>query len=205
MAKNKRVFLFAGVGFVILMAAVIIAVLNTQQVLSIFGISSKAPVFVFNQSAAPGWWNADNYNNQASADPKDKNSEPINTLSVARMNIFKGTKGDGATACFVMFAYYNHPADASTLHNPHKPGSTANITVQSLKDTTAFINTPSGTKSYVIHNYATSGPGSENSMKGTSYALVDLGNGYITVDGVCPTGGELEGVTSAMGAVSLVK
>ncbi len=202
MSKSKRTFFIAGTVLLVVTLGVLIA-LNAKQVLDAVGVSTEPPVFSFNKAVAPGWWNTENYNNQAD---KDYNGdEPIEKLPVARMNVFKGTKGDGATACFVMYEYYNYTVDTSALYDKAKPASSADIQVERLDDSQASLNTPDGNKSFVLHNYETSGTGSENSMKGTSYGFIPLNDGYIEISGVCPTGDELSDTISVMSAVSLVK
>ena len=81
-------------GIVLLVVIAICIALNAKQVLSAVGVSSKPPVFTFNESSAQGWWAAENYNSQASmAKEKDfKGDEPIDKLSVASINVFKGKK-----------------------------------------------------------------------------------------------------------------
>ena len=201
MAKNKRTLFFISIGVLILAAGVFIA-LNAKQVLLAVGVSSKPPVFSFDESAAPGWWNTANYNNQANETNGD---EAIEKSPVARMNVFKGTKGDGATACFVMYEYYNYAADTDELYDKAKPAGAADITVERLEDSKASIKTPDGDKILTLVNYATSGPGAENSMKGTSYGFLTLSDGYVRISGVCPSGEELNEATKAVSAVSLVR
>lgn len=203
--KNRKILYFVGVGIVALVGIGVLVTLNMKQAVNDTDVSSVAPTFHFDQSAAPGWWNTENYNNQASSDDDSLGSEVTQKLPVARMSIFKGAKGDGATACFVMYAYYNYAADLDVLRGNNKEVNTAGTNVQQLEDAELSIDTPDGKVSYTLHQYALSGPDRKNSMNGTSYGFVDLNDGYIQISGVCPTGDDLSDAMSVMSAVSLVK
>ncbi len=208
MAKNKRTTLLVVGGIVLLVVIAICIALNAKQVLSAVGVSSKPPVFTFNESSAQGWWAAENYNSQASmAKEKDfKGDEPIDKLSVASINVFKGKKGDNATACFVMFSYYDYKTDIAKLKAEKDAGVTqGDSKFQNVGDLQSSISTPDGIKSFTLTKYELSGPGTENSMKGMSYGWVELGKGYIQVSGVCPTATELDDTLQISEAISLVK
>ena len=203
MAKNKY---FIGAAIVVLAAVGTLFVLNTTQILTIIGVSPKAPVFSFDTATAPGWWSTENYNSQASADDNDKASGSVEKLPVASINIFKGKKGDTTTACFVMYSYYNYKADLETL--PSQKMKNSNASDNNIRKVGALdvsMKTPAGTKSYILNTYERVGPDSVDSMKGEGYGTVDLGDGYVTVNAVCPIVDDLATTTSAIGAASLIK
>lgn len=179
-------------------------VLNSDQVLRAIGVSKPAPVFVFNQAKAPGWWAAENYNSQASSTEDDEEGEPIDKLPVASMNLFKGKKGDNATACFVMFSYYNYKADVAQLKKDKDSESLASTSMKKIGEDSLLFDALGKDTSFVLTKYELIGPDSENSMKGMSYGWVDLGDGYLSVSGVCPTGAELDDTFTAISAIKLM-
>lgn len=77
--------------------------------------------------------------------------------------------------------------------------------MKSIGENMLSIDAFGAAKSFTLTKYEVIGPGSENSMKGLSYGWVDLGDGYISVSGVCPTASELDDTLAAIGATSLVK
>ncbi|MFZ1301151.1 MAG: hypothetical protein WAQ27_01045 [Candidatus Microsaccharimonas sp.] len=213
MVKTKKVqrkgLLYIVIGSIAILVSVsLLFLLNSSQVLRLVGVSKSVPVFTFTDSKAPGWWAAENYNSQASMSTEEdyQGSEPIDKLSVASMNVFKGKKGDNATACFVMFTYYDYSTDVAKLKATSdtelsKDGSGYKY----VGDMQSTINTPDGVKSYTLAKYELSGPGTENSMKGTSYGWIKLNQGHIQVSGVCPTAAELDDTAQISEAISLVK
>jgi hypothetical protein len=208
MTKNKRNWLIsiASVGILAILGALF--VLNSNQILLAVGVTQPTPAFSFNESKASGWWAAENYNSQVSmSKEKDyQGDEPIDKLSVASMNVFKGKKGDNATACFVMFSYYDYKTDIARLKAEKDAGTRqGDSEFQNVGDVQSTISTPEGVKSYTLTKYELSGPGTENSMKGMSYGWVELDKGYIQVSGVCPTAVELGDTVQISEAVSLAK
>jgi len=207
-SKNKRNWRVAIGVLGILAVLSLVFVLNSSQIVRVMGVSKPAPIFVFNQSKASGWWSAENYNSQASmVKEKDyQGSDPIEKLSVASMNLFKGKKGDSMTACFVMFSYYDYHTDLAKLKAEKDAGaSQGGMKFQNVGDIQSSINTPDGIKPYTLTKYELSGPGAETSMKGMSYGWVELNKGYIQVSGVCPTAAELDETTEVSDAISLVR
>lgn len=207
-SKNKR-NLYIAIGFVgILAIAITLFILNSTEILRAVGISKSVPAFTFNQSKAPNWWATENYNSQASMknEKEYQGSEPIDKLSVARINVLKGKKDEYATACFVMFNYYDYKIDIAKLKAEKDAGnSKGGSKFQNVGDIQSSINTPEGDKSFTLTKYELSGPGTENSMKGMSYGWVELDEGYIQVGGVCPTAPELDDTAHVSATVSLVK
>lgn len=206
--KNKRNWLISIASIGILAILGVLFALNSNQILRTVGLTEPALIFSFNELKAPGWWSAENYNSQASmSTEKDyQGSEPINKLSVASMNVFKGKKGDNATACFVMFSYYDYQTDITKL-KAEKDAETSqgDMKFQGVGDVQSTISTPEGAKPYTLTKYELSGPGTENSMRGVSYGWVELDKGYIQVSGVCPTAAELDETAQISEAVSLTK
>ncbi len=206
MTKNKKITYILIVAASILAALTIVFILNSNQILQAAGITKSAPVFIFNDSKVPGWWAADNYNSRESTDPQNyEGSEPINTLPVASMNIFKGNKGEHKTACFVMFSYYDYKVDVVQLKKDKQSEVSASTTMKGIGEDTTSIILLGETKNLTLMNYELIGPDAENAMKGMSYGWVDLKDGYVSVSGVCPTSDELGDTMSVITAISLVK
>jgi len=203
MAKHKKKFIVAA-SFGVLVTLSLVFVLNSNQILRAIGVSKPAPVFTFNESKAPGWWATENYNSQASSMEDDQGSEPIDTLPVASMNLFKGKKGDNATACFVMFSYYNYKAHVTQLKKDKDSESLASTSMKKIGEDSLLINALGKDSSFVLTKYELIGPDSENSMKGMSYGWLGLGDGYLSVSGVCPTGVELDDTFTAISAIKLM-
>lgn len=207
-AKNKRnwYIVISGVGIIAVLG--VLFMLNSNQILRAVGVSKPAPIFTFNESKASGWWAGENYNSkEAEASAEDyQGTEPIEKLPVASINVLKGKQGEYATACFVMFTYYDYQTDITKLKAEKDAGTPqVDSKFHNIGDVQSNISTPDGIKSYTLTKYELSGPGTDNSMKGMSYGWIELGKGYIQVNGVCPTAAELEDTLQISEAISLVK
>jgi len=205
MAKNKKIIYIVVGTLGILIALGLLFALNSNQILRAAGTPGSAPVFTFSEQKAPGWWAAKNYNSKASAGKDYQGSEPVDKLSVASLNIFKGKEGDNATACFVMFAYYDYKVDTVQLKKDKDSAVLASASMKKIGENSLSFDALGVAKNFTLTKYELIGPDAEHSMKGMSYGWIDAGDGYITVSGVCPTGSELDDTFSAMGAVSLAK
>ncbi len=204
--KRKWLIVFSSIGIVVVLGVLLVLNLNKAPLAS--GVKDPAPVFTFNGSKAPGWWAVKNYNSQASTSTESEyqGSEPIDKLPIASINVNKGKDGEYATACFVMFTYYDYRTDIAKLKAEKDAGTTQGESkFQNVGDMQSTISTPEGIKSYTLTKYELSGPGTENSMKGMSYGWVELNDGYIQVSGVCPTETELDDTAHISEAVSLAK
>lgn len=204
MKKQKILYIVVGVVGVLVVLGLAFA-LNSDQILRAIGVSKPAPIFTFNESKAPGWWAAENHNSQTTAGENYQGSEPIDKLPVASINIFKGKEGEYATACFVMFSYYDYKADVAQLKNDKENEVSVSTSMKKIGEENAAIETFGVTKNFTLTKYELIGADAENAMKGMSYGWVDLDDGYISVSGVCPTGVELDSTLSASSAISLVK
>ncbi len=202
--KKYTYITIATIGVLVVLG--IVVVVNSAKIFHTTVAVKDIPAFTFDKSKASGWWASENYNGQASA-TKDYNGEiPIDKLPVASMNIFKGKQGDNATACFIMFSYYNYHADMAKLKAEKEAGaSKGGMQFMNVGEINSSINTIDGIKPYILTKYELSGPGTQNSMKGMSYGWIELKDGYIEASGVCPTAAELDGTTLVSQAVSLVK
>jgi len=203
MAKHKKTFIIAA-SFGVLVAFSLLYALNSNQILRAIGVSKPVPVFTFNESKAPGWWAAENYNSQASSTEGDQDSEPVDKLPVASMNLFKGKKGDNTTACFVMFSYYDYKTDVAQLKKDKDGDSLASTSMKNIGEDSLRFDALGKDTSFVLTKYELIGPDSENAMKGMSYGWADLGDGYLSVSGVCPTGSELDDTFTAVSAMKLM-
>lgn len=208
MTKNKKIaYIIAGT---VVITAVLgsLVVLNATHTLRATGASksASAPIFIFNETKALDWWAAENYNSRASTDENTyQGSEPIGKLPVASMSVFKGKKGEYATACFVMFSYYDYRADVVQLKKDKDSEVLTGTSMKKIGESVLSINALGTTKSFTLTNYELIGEDAESAMKGMSYGWVELGDKHISVSGVCPTGSELDETFSVIGAVSLVE
>lgn len=202
MAKNKIIYIAAGIVGTLIVLSVLFA-LNSSQILRAFGVSKSAPIFTFSESKAPGWWAAENYNSRASADENYEGDEPVDKLPVASMNIFKGKEGEYRTDCFVMFSYYDYKADTAQLKKDKENQTSASMSMKNIGEDTLSIEVFGAPKSFTLTKYELSGPDAENAMKGMSYGWIDLDDGYISVSGVCPTGSEFDDTLVMISAMSL--
>ncbi len=202
MIKNKKIK-YSVIGLVgILVVVGLLIALNSPQILRALNISSTPAVFIFNESKAPGWWSAENYNSQAST-KNYEGSEPIDKLSVASMNVFKGKKGEFKTACFVMFSYYDYAVDVAQLKKNKDSESLSSGSMKNVGESTLSFDVFNTPKDFTLTKYELTGPDAENAMKGMSYGWVNTGSGHISVSGVCPTAGELDDTVQVIGAMSL--
>lgn len=208
MAASKRNWYIGIAGMGILAVLSIIFVVNSSDILRAIGAPKPAPAFMFNESKAPNWWAAENYNSQAAmSKEKDyRGSVPIEKLPVASITVVKGKKGDNTTACFVMFSYYDYKTDIAKLKAEKNAGTLqGDSKFQNVGDMQSAINIPEGMKRFTLTKYELSGTGTENSMKGMSYGWIELNDGYIQVSGVCPTAAELQEAAQISEAISLVR
>lgn len=203
--KKKIIVIIIGIAGLLAILGTVFA-LNSEQILRTLGVTKPAPVFSYKDTKAPGWWATDNYNSQESVNRDEyKGSEPIDELPVASVNVFKGKKGQYATACFVMFSYYDYKTDTAKLLEEKNREVAASDSMKKIGNETLSINAVGETKSFTLAQYELIGPDAENSMKGMSYGWVDLGDGYMSVSGVCPTAAELGDTVDAISAISLVR
>ncbi len=179
--------------------------LNMSQALQFIGAEKPVPVLAFDASKAPGWWATKNYNTQASVTEDYEGTEPIDKLPVATINVFKGQEGEYATACFVMFAYYDYAVDVDQLKKDKENGYSKDMSGKNIGEDTASVDVLGEAKSFTLTKYEFIGPDSENAMKGMSYGWVGLDKGHISVSGVCPTGAELDETLPMISAVSLAR
>ena len=206
MTKSKKITLVVVLSFVVVVALGVVFALHSTQILRAVGVTKPAPIFTFDQSRATGWWAADNYNSSDSTEPDTyEGTEPIEKLPVASMNVFKGKKGEYATACFVMLSYYDYKADVVQLKKDKENEVLASTSMKKIGEDTVSVNVLGAEKSVALTKYELVGPDAENAMKGMSYGWADTGNGYLSVSGVCPTAVELDDTLSAASAVSLEK
>ena len=206
MTKNKKAVVIIVCSLAILIGLGVTYILNSTQILRAVGLSKPAPVFVFNESKAPGWWAAENYNSRDSTKPdKYEGSEPIEKLPVASMNVFKGEKGQYKTACFILSSYYDYKTDTAQLSKNKEDEVRASTSMRKIGDSNVSINMFGEPKSFTMKNYELVGPDAENAMKGMSYGWIEAGDGYVGVNSVCPTASELDETSAVIGALSLVK
>lgn len=203
--QKKIIYIASGIIAVLAILAVVFA-LNANQILSTLGLIKTSPAFSFNASQAPGWWAADNYDSKTAAESEEyKGNEPIDTLPSASINAFQGEEGEYTTACFVMLAYYDYSVDVAQLKKDKESGYAADGSGKSLGESNASVNIFGETKNFTLTNYELVGPDSENAMQGMSYGWIDLGDQHVSVNGVCPTGAELDDMIPAIQALSLTK
>ena len=206
MRLNKKVISIIVVALVLVVAVGVLFAFNSSRILNTIGVTKPAPVFTFDQSKAPEWWAADNYNSKASTKPENyEGSEPIDKLPVASMNVFIGKKGEYKTACFVLFSYYDYKADTEQLKKNKENEVLASSSMKKVGEGASTITILGETKPVAMVNYELVGPDAENSMKGMGYGWVGLDDGYVSVNSVCPTAGELGDTQAAMNAISLVR
>lgn len=206
MHKNKKVIYILVSVIAILGVVVSVFILNSNQIFSAFGLTKNPPIFMFNEQKAPGWWAAENYNSKASTDAKKyQGNEPIDKLPVASMNVFKGKQGEYATACFVLFSYYDYKADTNELSANKEREVAASNSMKFAGETTTSMSILGSAKGVTLRNYELIGPDAENAMKGMSYGWIDLDDGYISINGVCPTANELNNTASIFNGITLVK
>ena len=205
MTKNKKTAYIA-VGILgILLASSAAFALNSQQILRAVGVSKPIPVFSFDESKAPGWWAADNYNSRASTtEEKYEGTEPIEKFPVASMNVFKGQKGEYETACFVLFSFYDYKTDVAQLKKDKDSEVFNSTSMKKVGESTVSVDALGTVRTFTLANYELVGPDAENAMKGMSYGWVDTGDGYISVSGVCPSSDELKDTLEAVDAISLM-
>jgi len=170
----------------------------------VIGTKTTVPTFVFSEQKANGWWAADNYNSKEHADEysgKDKDK-----LSVASRNIFQ-SKDKAIDSCFVMYEYYDYITDTNALIKQKQDGATvaSELIYNKLNTETTTIDTPEGVKSYELHEYAISGPGSKQMQRGMSFGYIDLSDGYISINGICPEGNQMSSTILGMKSISLVR
>ena len=205
MRKNKKTP-YIVVGIIVVLAVFGLAfAFKSNQILQTKVVPKSAPIFTFTKSNAPGWWAGGNFNARASATNDYKGSEPVEKLSVASMNVYNSEEGEYATACFIMFSYYDYKGDVERLKTDKEAEVLASASMKKIGESVVSMNAFGESKNFTLTNYELIGPDAENVMKGMSYGWVDLSDGYVTVSGVCPSAGELDNALAVMSAVSLAK
>lgn len=200
--KNKKIIIYALCGALLLSASLTAVFLlkpfeSTGQV-------SNVPAFVFSEEDAPGWWAGNNHNERASVSDEEINPRPIETLSTASIVAFKGEKNVVETACFAMFTYYDYRVDLAELKAEKDAGALQEeLKMTGVGETQVTMAVFGKEATLTLNNYEISGPGSENSMKGTSFGWIEAGEGYVQVNGVCPTASELSLVADVVPAIAL--
>lgn len=204
MAKSKKVTVSIIVIVLILVVGGVLVALNYSEVMRAVGVTKPAPVFVYDESKGAGWWAVDNYNARESAtDDNYEGTDPIESLPVANINVFSGEKGTYATACFVMFSYYDTKVDVAQLKKDKEQESLKSGTMRKVGQSKATLDVLGEAKEVTITNYTLVGQAAENSMRGMGYGWIDTDKGYISVSSVCPTPEELDSVTVPVAAMKL--
>jgi len=205
MRKNrKKLYIVVGIIVVLVIFGLVFA-FKSDQILQTKVVPKSAPIFTFTKSNAPGWWAGGNFNARASATNDYQGSEPVEKLSVASMNVYNSEEGEYATACFIMFSYYDYKGDAERMKRDKEAEVSASTSMKKIGEKVVSINAFGVNNNFTLTNYELIGPDSENAMKGMSYGWVDLSEGYVAVSGVCPNASELDGAVVAMSAISLAK
>lgn len=203
---KKKLFVTVLVAVILLGIIATIFIFNNSNLKKVIGIKVDVPIFAFNEQVADGWWATGNSNAQATVTDDYAGDTPIDKLPIASRNIFQ--KQPGTTdGCFVMYSYYNYPADIDALRKERESGfdKQSDLIYNALGTQLLAIDSPEGTKPYEVYQYAVTGPGSKQMQRGMSWGYVQLSNGYIAVNGVCPEGDQLNGTSSAMRSISLIK
>lgn len=204
MKKTKKLFIILTI-CILLVVATGIYVWNSPKLLSAFGFTKPVPVFIFDQSKAPGWWAGDNYNSQAGVDDTYEGDVPPDKLPVAGFNIFKGKKGQNETDCFVMVSYYDYKEDVARLKEEKERSTPTSMPTVKVGEKEAAINVLGSSRAFSLTHFEVTGPESKDLMKGMNYGWIETDEGYISVAGVCPTAAQLDDTIEVMKAISLVK
>lgn len=206
MIKNKKVTYLA-IGIVTALAIFgILFALHSDQILRAIGYTKTAPVFTFDAAKAPNWWAGDNYNTRDSVESEGhEEDESIDRMPVASMTVLKGKQSEYTTSCFVMLSYYDYSVDVAQLEKETADGYATNGTAKNIGKNTVSMTVLGETKEVALTKYELVGVDSENAMKGMSYGWIDMGDSYVSVSGVCPSGSELDDTLAAVNAVSLIR
>lgn len=168
------------------------------------------PVFTFNQTLAPGWFNTSNYNSQANVDPEtydESISEPINQLPIASTGVHHNgpdNTDQHPDNCFVLFSYYDYPLDdILAAYTEYEERMNTWGSFEQLGVSEQTITTPEGDKLYHLCNYQTIVDGGSNYMSGNQIGFVALSSGHIRIQGVCQTAKDLHLSTAILSSVQL--
>ena len=208
MSKTKKNVVIAIAIMLLVVAVSIFVLLSTpfgNNIKKAIGIASPVPTFAFDKSVAGGWWAADNYNSKENVTDDYKGGEPKEKLPVASRIIFQ-SKDTTVDSCFVMYSYYDYVVDTEALlkEKENYSANTTKVTLNKLNSEELSIHTPEGVKSYQLHHYSISGPGSEQMQRGMSLGYVKLSGGYIAINGICPEGDQMGKALDGMKGISLI-
>lgn len=208
---SKKKLLSISLGCIVLFGASVGALLLFNNPVSdalknAIGVEQGVPTFAFNEEVASGWWAGDNHNARSSVTDDYAREEPVEKLPVAGRVIMQ-SRDTTVDSCFVMYSYYDYRADTDALLREKEKDATSStdLLYSKLPSQNLTIDTPGGVKSYELHQYAISGPGSKQVQRGMSYGYIELTDGYIAVSGVCPEGDQLTSTSLGMRAISLIK
>lgn len=161
------------------------------------------PYFSFDASKAPGWFDGMNSSSKGAVVTEDTPFAPKVSFTIMEGESPTNPKQNG---CFIMYFLF----DASTSieareQYKHRFDDVPQSGVQTEETgiVRASLVTPEGTKSFDLHqqHYVNN---SEPIMEGGATGYVSLTDGFIEVQAICKTIGDIPGITAIIPSVTLL-
>ena len=166
----------------------------------------KPPAFLVDEQAMVGWYAVPNYHTRAEAVQEGTSQVPVEELPVTYRGVFQGEKGSTETGCFVIYEYHDQETSvAELLREKLDNASDGNQKYTSYAQNALSLKTPMGEVPYRLYEYQLEITGQKDYMQGYAWAFVDVLDGYVSVNGVCPRAEELKGLAVPIGAVTFGK
>lgn len=165
----------------------------------------QGPVFMFHDTAAPGWWSGGNISDSIDNYTGDQITK--DDISVASMSVSQGKRNEPGN-CFVSYYFWEKnikPAEALVAMERRSIEGETNVSLSPLGQHKLKIDTYEGQKEYTLHQYEFTGSGSANRAKGAQFGYVSLNDGYIEMRSYCNKADQLKDTLIVLPAVSLEK
>lgn len=200
--RNKKLTALVIITPIAVAIATILILLTTLQAQPAPEITK--PLFTFNESAAPGWWAAENWhgsNDDSTVDQADDKS------LITGRNYASGTREQPGT-CFVMYFYKEGSVDvASAIQEitDKSANKEAGESMQKLDTHNYTLQTFEGTKDFELHQYNLVGGEANQTASGIEVAFIPLDDGHVEIRGYCEKADQLEQTLNIFKAVELKK
>lgn len=173
--------------------------------------STPPPIFSFDATKAPEWWNGGNRNTQTDAKTNastynEAANGPIKQLPTASIGINHNSPGSNQhdDGCFINYAYYDYQLDdLSSAYKNYEDRKTKWGELKQIDSLEQSIMTHEGTVPYELRQYDYTINTEEDILSGYQIGFAAMANGHLRIEGVCETADDLALTLPVLAAVTL--
>ncbi len=205
--KQRKQFIKNVIKFSIVSVVLIaVGVFATPKALDVMGYGPKPLEFKFESSLAPGWVSEGNVNpREVMKGQYDK--DQLKQLPVASISVLQ-KESEASNNCFAAFSYYDTLVDTDELlkNLEEQTAADESLTVVKLDSYRSKIDTPEGSREYVLHQFDLQGAEGEKMLRGAAQGYIELKDSYIEIRAYCDQAEHLSALTLPLGigAVKLI-